>query len=117
MALQAKFVHGSPLMVDYKPTDDIDAGEVFVINERPYVAHSKIEANTLGALAMEGGVYELTAAGNYSPGEKVYWDATAKKITIAESDHAHFGWIVPSSNPNADGDPVQVLHRPDGTVS
>jgi predicted RecA/RadA family phage recombinase len=111
------FHQGHPLMVDYTPSGAVAAGDVVVISGRPYVAHNAIAANTLGALAMEGGVYKGIAAGNYAPGQKVYWNASTGKITTAVGSHPHFGWIVPSSDPGADEDPVVVLHAPDGTAT
>lgn len=114
---QATYRHGDPVMVDYTPGAAVAAGDVVVIGDKPYVAHRDIEANRLGAVASEGGVYRLTAAGNYAPGDKVYWDDTNNKITTGVGSHPHFGFIVPSSDPAADGDDVDVEHRPDGTAT
>ena len=114
---QATLVHGKPLMVDYTPGSAVSAGDVVVIGAIPYVAHTDIPANTLGAVAAHGGVYDLTAAGNYAPGAKVYWNDSANKITTATGSHPHFGYIVPSSDPAGDGSSVRVEHRPDGTAT
>lgn len=115
--MEAVFSHGSPLMVDYTPTAAVDAGDVVVVGDRPLVAHADIAADELGALAAGGGVYKLTSAGNYSPGVKVYWNASTGKITTAVGSHKHFGFIVPSSDPGADGDEVIVHHCPDGSAT
>lgn len=117
MALEAAFVHGSPIMLDYTPSGAVAAGEVVIVGVLPLVAHNAIEANALGAVAAGGGVYDLVAAGNYSPGAKVYWNTSANKITTGVGSHPHFGFIVPSSDPGADGDTVRVLHCPDGSAT
>lgn len=116
--MQASLVHGSPLMVDHTPTVAINAGDVVVIANIPFVAHLDIAANRKGALAFGGGVYELTAnAGTIEPGDKVYWDDTANKATEAAAAGAnkHFGFVLPDSDPGADGDKVLVKHDPDGS--
>jgi predicted RecA/RadA family phage recombinase len=114
---QATFRHGKPLMVDYTPGSDVSAGDIVLVGVIPFVAHSDINANVLGAVAARHGVYRLTAEGNLSPATKVYWDHTAKKITVTTNSGAnkHFGFILPSSDPAADGDPVDVVHDPDGS--
>lgn len=115
--MQAQFYQGTPLMLDYTPSGAVNAGDVVVIGGRPYVAHTDIAANQLGAVSAGGGVYVCTAAGNYAPGTKVYWNDSTNKITTAVGSHPHFGWIVPSSDPAADGDPVIVQHAPDGSAT
>lgn len=114
---EAAFVHGDPLMVDYTPSSDVAAGDVVVIGVIPYVAHGDIPANTKGAVAARGGVYQGIAAGNYAPGAKVYWDADEGEFSTAVGSLPHFGFIVPSSDPAADGDPVIVEHCPDGSTT
>lgn len=114
---EAEFFHGSPLMVDYIPSGAVAAGTVVLVDGKPRVAHLDIAANGLGALAHRGGVYRMIAAGNYAPGNKVYWNHTSKKITTAVGSHPHFGTIVPSSDPAADGSVVYVEHDPDGTAT
>lgn len=115
--MQAVFVHGSPLMVDYTPSSDVAAGDVVIIGAKPYVAHRDIPANALGAVAAAGGVYRMVAAGNYGPGELAYFNDTANKITQAVGSHKHFGFIVPSSDPASDGAEVLVEHAPNGTAT
>ena len=116
--MQAKLVHGNPLMVDHTPSAAVAAGDIVVVGEIPHVAHLDIDANRLGALAMGGGVYQVTAdAGTIEPGDKVYWDDTANKVTEAAAAGAnkHFGHVLPDSDPGADGDKVLVKHDPDGS--
>jgi hypothetical protein len=116
--MDAEFLHGSPLMVKYTPSGAATpVGAVIVVANYPFVAHGRIEDGVLGALASRGGVYRCIADGNLAPGAKVYWDDTANKITVTAAAGArkHFGFILPQSDPVADGDPVDVIHAPDGT--
>lgn len=114
---QADFKHGGPLMVDHTPSSAVTAGDVVVIGEYPLVAHVDIAADALGALAAGGGVYKCTADADLDPGDKVYWDSSAGKITKSTDTGAnkHFGFVAPDSDPGADTDPVDVIHQPDGT--
>ena len=116
--MEATLKHGSPLMVDHTPSSAVVAGQVVVIGEIPFVAHLDIDANRQGALAMGGAVYAVTAdAGTIEPGDKVYWNDTTNKVTetAAAGANKHFGYVLPDSDPGADGDTVLVKHAPDGT--
>lgn len=113
----AQMRHGNPLMVDYTPSSAVPAGQVEEVGEYPLVAHNAIDANDLGALAAGGGVYLCTVDADLSPGDKVYWDSSAEKITATADagNNKHFGFLPPDSNPAADGDTCLVVHQPDGT--
>jgi len=115
--METTFKHGNPLMVDHIPGSAVSAGQVVVVGEIPFVAHVDIAASRIGSLAMGGGVYECKADADLGPGVKVYWDDTANKITVTASSGArkHFGYILPDSDPAADGDPVLVRHSPDAS--
>lgn len=115
--MDAKMKHGNPLMVDYTPSAAVAAGDVVVIGEYPLVAHNAIDADKLGALAAGGGVYDLTVDADLAPGDKIYWDESASKITATADagNNKHFGFISPDSDPGADGDTVRCIHQPDGT--
>lgn len=115
--MEAIFRSGDPVMCDYTPGTAVSAGDVVVVGDLPMVAHLDIGANELGSLASHGGVYEMTAAGNYAPGEAVYWNDTAKKVTQAVGSHKHIGYLTPDSDPAADGDTVRVIHLPNGTAT
>lgn len=116
--MEAKFLHGQPVMVDHTPAVAVAAGQVVLSGNLTLVAHLDIAAGRKGALAMGGGVYELTADGDLAPGDKVYWNDTTNKITktAAAGANKHFGYVLPDSDPAADGDQVLVLHRPDTTT-
>lgn len=110
---EATFKHGNPLMVDYTPGSAVAAGEVVELNDVPFVAHNAIAANELGALAARGGVYELTTDGTTdTPGDTVYWDDTANKITTSASGNPKFGYTLPDQGASADDDKVKVIHAP-----
>ncbi len=108
----ATFRHGRPLMCDYTPGSAVTAGDVVVVDDIPCVAHVDIAASALGALAVVGGVYEMTAAAAIVAGSKVYWDAAAEKVTETAASNKIFGYIAPGSSSAADGDAVQVIHQP-----
>lgn len=76
---EATFKHGSPLMVDHTTAGTaIAAGEVVVTGSCIRIAHVGIPANTLGALAAGGGVYEVAKNDDdeaWTIGVPVYWVA------------------------------------------
>lgn len=113
MAAEARLKHGNPLMCDYTPSGaDVAAGKVVAVGDITAIAHSKIVDGTLGALAVGGGVYTVTAAGAYSAGTRVYWDDSANKVTTTLDSNKGFGYIAPGSSSGADGDLVDVIHSP-----
>lgn len=110
----AIFKHGSPVMVDYTPGADVAAGDVIVINDSVRIAHRDIPSGTLGALAAFGGVYQFprVAATAIGDGVRVYWDATAHKVTntAAAGANKQIGFTVGAS---LSADTVQrVFHSP-----
>lgn len=116
--MEAEFKRGMPIEVPYKPAVAVAAGEVVVVGAVPFVARLAIPANDVhGCLDARGGIYQCVADGNLAPGAKVYWNDTTNKITVtaAAGTRRHFGFIEPQSDPAADGDPVTVIHAPDGT--
>lgn len=101
------FRHGDPVMVDYTPASgNIALGEVVVLGAvgantggtGGYVAigHRPITNNTLGALAIGGGVYSVVNLNNAATGAKVYWDIqnNTRKVTTVSTNNAVFGWLV-----------------------
>lgn len=113
--MEARFIHGKPLMLDYTPGSAVDAGDVVVIGDRALIAHKDIAANELGALASGGAVYEVTADDEIDPGKKVFWDASAKKVTETAEGNAKFGFVLPDESSDADGDKLRVQHDPGKT--
>jgi len=112
--MDATFVHGDPLMVDHTPGSAVSAGDVVVLADTVRIAHRDIAANELGALAAEGGVYEVPKAAGGSTaiadGKKVYWDAGNSVITATASTHKVIGETVGAS---LDADTTQrIIHKP-----
>jgi hypothetical protein len=95
---EATYRHGDPLMVNYIPAaGDIAAGQVVLLGNTAGltcgVAHVPISNNVLGALAMGGGVYELTNLNNAANYAKVWWDDTNNKVTTVSTNNALFGFV------------------------
>ena len=110
---EADFIHGDPLMVDYTPGTAVSAGDVVVVGEVPFVAHSDIAASELGALAAGGGVYEgLTDGSLDTGGALVYWDDTEGEFVASSSGNKHFGYTLPGQGATDDQDTIRVIHSP-----
>ena len=114
---EATFKHGNPLMVDYTPVSAVAAGEVVEVNDVPFVCHTAIAANELGALAAGGGVYEVTTDGTTDTGgDTIYWDDTANKVTTTSAGNPHWGYTLPGQGATSDGDLIHAIHRPSNVV-
>ena len=77
--------HGLPRFIDYTPAaGNVAAGQVVVLGNTVGIscgiAHQDIVNNTLGALAIGGGVYDVTMLTNIAPYAKVFWDDTNNKV-------------------------------------
>lgn len=85
---KALFIHDGDA-IDYRPTTNVAAGDVVVINDLVGVAKRDIPANTLGALAVTG-VFEfgLEEPDGVAMGETVYWNS-------------HDGWVMNDSDGGA----------------
>lgn len=117
--MQATFVSGDPIFVDYTPSGSaVSAGDVIVVDNYTYIAHSDIAVGEKGAVAAGGGVYEMTGDANISAGDKVHWDSSTEKFTISTDSSANksLGNLLPQSSCSADGQKALVLHRPDGSA-
>ncbi|MDY3555309.1 DUF2190 family protein [Gemmata sp. JC717] len=110
MAFEARFVHGTPLMVDHTPGSAVPAGTVVVTGDTPRIAHLDIPANTLGALAAAGGVYEVAGDAAIAADKKVYWNNSANKVTETASGNKALGYTVTACA--ADGGLCLVRHDP-----
>ena len=75
--------------VDYTPTADTPAGTVVAQADLIGVTKKPIEANTLGAIAVEG-VYDFPkaagAGSGIAAGKTVYWDPVNSVATTAAND-------------------------------
>ena len=107
---EAQFVSAGPVYVDYTPAADTPAGSVVVVNDTPRIAHRFLPANVLGAVAAEGGVYEVKGDGVIAADKKVYWDDTANKATLTSTSNKVLGVSV--TNCTGDGAYFHVRHDP-----
>ncbi|MEW4566119.1 DUF2190 family protein [Bremerella sp. JC770] len=108
--MEARLVHGSPIMADHTPAADVSAGDVIVLADTIRIAHRDITAGELGAAATRGGIYETpkTAGGStaIADGKKVYWDADNSVITATASTHKQIGYTRGAS---LDADTTQLI--------
>jgi predicted RecA/RadA family phage recombinase len=115
MAAEAIFRHGEPMgYMDYLATADIAAGQVVLIGNTAgltcAVAHLPIANGATGALAIGGGIYDVTMLTNMAPGAKAYWDDTNNKVTSTSTNNALFGFLV-EGNTGANA-VVECVHMP-----
>lgn len=95
----AVFRHGAvSAWANHTAAADIAAGEVVLVGNTAGwtcgIAHMAIENGAEGALAVSGGVYEVTNLNNAANGTKVYWDNSANKVTTTSTNNALFGFVV-----------------------
>lgn len=113
---KAKYVSGDVETRDYTPGSAVDAGDVIVIDGWPYVAHQDIPANTLGSLAIRGGIYDVIKDGTSGPtitdGEPIYWIENDELATDDGVGNVHFGKAVEAASDSASR--VRVHHDPYG---
>lgn len=110
--MNATYRHGTPTMVDYTPDSAVSAGDVIVVAEGVRIAHLDIAADTLGALAIHGGIYDIVkdADTDFTSGTQLYWDAGDSQATDDDDSgtNKYLGEVVEDS---ADGaTTVRVLH-------
>ena len=112
---QASMRHGDPTMIDYTPSSgNVSAGQVVLLGNTSGIglgiAHQDITNNTLGALDIDGGVYDVTMIGNYANYTKVWWDATNTKVTTTSTNNALFGYIVENGGGGANTTCTALLY-------
>lgn len=113
--MEAQFVHGDPLMLDYTPSGaDVACGEVVVVGDLPRVAHSDIEDGVLGSLAARGGVYKMAKASGVgtaiAAGKRVCWKASDSTITETQGANKIFGFSAAAAGD--DDEEILVEHDP-----
>lgn len=112
--MSAKFRNGDPLMVDYTPgAGNVGADDIVLLGNTVGitcgVAHKAIVNNVEGHLAVGGGVYELTFAGNVAAWGQVYIDI-ANQVATNDVNNVHFGYAVEAG---VNGTTGLVKHSPD----
>lgn len=100
-------------MMDYTPSAAVTAGDVIVTSGTPRVSHRDIASGDLGALAIFGGIYLAIGDAAIADDKKVYWDATAGKMTETATANKVFGVSVSACAANAGT--FLVFHSP-GTL-
>jgi hypothetical protein len=115
MPQDAVFRHGDPTYAEYTPgAGNVAAGQVVLLGNTAGltcgIAHLSITNNTLGALAIGGGVYDVVMLTNLAPYSKVYWDDTNNKVTSTSTNNALFGFLI-TGNTGANAT-VLALHAP-----
>lgn len=115
---ETTFRHGDPVMIDYTPAaGDVDAGEVVLLGNTTSptcgIAHRPITNNTLGALAVGQGVYDVVNLDNAADYALVYWDfaGATGKVTTTSTNNAIFGFIVRDGGGGANSTAL-ALHWP-----
>ena len=101
--------------VDYRPTENVAAGDVIVQGSLVGVARLDIEAGTLGSLAVVGVFDAPKAFGEIAVGTPLYWDAENKQASVSQSGKQYLGKSVAFA---ADNDEVVrvLLNAPYVTV-
>jgi hypothetical protein len=112
---EATFRHGDPIHMDYTPTGgNISAGQVVLLGNLTGltngIAHLDITNNALGALAVGGGIYDVTMLENIAAYAKVYWDNTNNKVTNTSTNMSPFGFLLEGAT--GVNTVVECLHHP-----
>lgn len=120
----ATFRNGDPSMVDYTPSSgNIAEGTVLALGTVTantagtgglcVVAHRAITNNTLGAVSVGGGQYDMVNLNNAATGAKVYWDLqnNTRKLTTVSTNNVQFGYIVANGGGGANST-CRALHAP-----
>lgn len=95
-------------MVDYTPAAAVSAGDVVIVGGLTLIAHNDIAASKLGAIGGGNAVYKATADGAIGAGRRVFWDTSAKKVTLTSSGNRFLGYAINAAS--ADGDIIDIMH-------
>jgi hypothetical protein len=115
MAFEATMRHGDPMFADYTPASgNVAAGQVVLLGNTAGlscgIAHQDIVNNTLGALAIGGGIYDVTMLTNLAAWTLVYWDDTNNKVVSTSTNNAVFGVLLTGGT--GANTVVEALHNP-----
>jgi predicted RecA/RadA family phage recombinase len=115
--MEATFVSGCPVMVDYTPGSAVEVGDIVVAGNGVRIAHADIAASALGAMAAGGGVYDIVKSADYgyTDGDDVFWDASGTPVGGTATGAATFNdtgvWIGKAvASCTAAATTVRVLH-------
>jgi len=112
---EATLRHGDPTFMDYTPAaGNVSAGQVVLLGNTTGlgcgIAHLDITNNTLGALAIGGGVYDVVMLTNLAAYARVYWDDTNNKVVSTSTNNAVFGVLLEGGT--GANTTVKALHQP-----
>lgn len=112
---EATMRHGEPTFMDYTPAaGNVPAGQVVLLGNTTGlscgIAHQDITNNTLGALAVGGGVYDVVMITNLAAYASVYWDDTNNKVSSTSTNNAYFGMLLTGGT--GANTTVLAMHRP-----
>jgi hypothetical protein len=112
---EATFRHGDPIFADYTPASgNVAGGQVVLLGNTAGiacgVAHMPITNAVLGALAIGGGVYDVTMLTNIAAWTKVYWDDSINKVVTTSTNMAPFGYLLTGGT--GANTTVEALHHP-----
>lgn len=113
---EATFRHGTPTMEQYTPSSgNVSSGQVVLLGNTTGlscgIAHADITNNTLGSLAIGGGVYDVVMLSNIANWGLAYWDDTNNKLTSTSTNNAVFGVVVNGGGGGANAT-VRAMHIP-----
>lgn len=85
MTMQARYIQRSS-SIDFRPQENVQAGDIIVINGIVGVAKIPIKAGVLGSIALTG-VFDVTKSAkcSFSTGAQVYWD-NVRKSAVTSGD-------------------------------
>lgn len=115
MSLEATMRGGDPIMADYTPAaGNISAGQVVLLGNTTGlscgIAHQDITNNTLGALAIGEGIYDVVMLTNIAAWSLVYWDDTNNKVVTTSTNNAVFGVLLTGGT--GANTTVKAWHKP-----
>lgn len=112
------FIKGEQFYMDYTPVASLAAGQVKVIGDCPCICNlpggfTYDSGNTTKkmGIAIRGGIYSVTADGAIPARTRVFWDDTAKKITLTAGANQVFG-VTCATAAAADGAVIPCEHEP-----
>jgi len=112
---QADFRHGNPTMADFtRAAGNRAAGAVVLLGNLTGlglgITHLPIVNNVKGAIAIGGGVYDVTMLTNLAAWATVYWDDTNNKVVSTSTNNATFGVLLEGGT--GANTIVRALHAP-----
>lgn len=89
--------------LDYRPSENVNAGDIIVQGGLIGIARLDIKAGELGALALTG-VFEINKASGiqFAVGDAVYWSAADMVVTSSSTGTTYIGRAVTVAAASAD---------------